>query len=651
MKNYLVLLSFIFLLSNFSSAQKNTLIELGNKKISIDEFERIYQKNNSQLSDQSEVKTPSEYLDMFVDFKLKVIEAESRGLDTMKSFVEELAGYREELARPYLTDISYTDSMIKTAYFRTVNEVNASHILIMADENVSPEDTLVAYNKILDIRNQFLAGQKSFEELATLYSEDPSAQSNGGSLGYFRAFQMVTPFENAAFNTKPGEVSMPMRTRFGYHLVYTKDVRPVKPDIRVAHIMKMFANPQAASEEEVTRLKLSIDSVYQLVLKGEDFGMLAQKYSDDRRSASNNGEMNWIGSSFGVPEFTSAAYALEKDGDVSGVVKTSYGWHIIKRLEMRAVPTFESLEEQLTNQVKSDPQRSASSKTIFVNKLKKQYGFTDNKANMEQLAHYITSELNDSLTRYLPSAIMDMDLFTFAGKKFTVSDFVGNLFNTYTEQEKLAIPSIVKKINEFEEKAITDYEDRMLESKYPDFAALMQEYHDGILLFTIMEQEVWNKAMTDTAGLEIFYAKNPSLFSYGEHFEGMIIECNSKETKEKVESILTYGETNPENIKMQISSDSVSSVTINKGRWEKGDNAIVNYLTWNGEKPEGFDENLVVLHGEIKQSAVKKLDEARGLYVSEYQDHLEKQWIKELREKFPIKVNKKLLKKVKPINQ
>lgn len=649
MKTYLVLFSFILLFATTLSAQKKVLIEIGPKKITLDEFERIYQKNNTQLSDESEIKTPEEYLDMFINFKIKVVEAESRGLDTVRSFVNELAGYRNELTRPYLTDVSVADSMVKLAYYRTVNEVNASHILLTVNENATPEDTLIAYNKIMAIREQYLSGGQSFEDLAKANSEDPSAATNGGNLGYFRAFQMITPFENTAFETQPGTVSMPVRTRFGYHLVYTKDIRPIKPDIKVAHIMKMFANPQAITEEEANRLKVTIDSIYQLVLAGQDFGELAQKFSDDRRSANNNGEMNWIGSSFGVPEFTEAAYSLQNIGDISGVVRTGYGWHIIKKLDIKPIPSFEDLREQLTNQVKADPMRSAYSKTVFVNKLKKEYAYTKNNKAFDTFTEQAKARQIDSLSADLPDELTSIVLFTLAGKTYTMGQYIDFLRSNKPGSIHTDLQNLDKNIGQFEEEAITKYEDSRLESKYPDFAALMQEYHDGILLFTIMEDMVWNKAMSDSTGLELFYQKNKGLFKLGEHYDGLLAECTTIEAKEKAESLIAAGETDPKNIEAQINTENETLVKITKGRWENGDNDLVSYFIWGAQKPASLDETLVFVSGEKKTGGEKTLEEARGLYVSEYQDYLEKEWIKELRNKYPVKTNMRLLKKVKSV--
>ncbi len=630
-------------------AQKDVILKIDDRAITIDEFERIYNKNNTQLSEESEIKTPKEYMEMFINFKLKVIEAENRGMDTIKSFVDELAGYRKDLAKPYLTDISFTDSMIHEAYYRSIHEVKASHILIRVDENAPEEQEKAAYDKIIEIRNRVVKGGEDFNELALELSEDPSAKSNKGSLGYFSAFQMVTPFENAAFDTPVDSVSMPIRTRFGYHLIFTEDIRKSKGEVKVAHIMKMFKNPRSVTEEEVNQLKVQIDSIAQLIQKGEPFGELAKKFSDDSRTAVNGGEMNWIKSSFNVPEFAQAAFALDSIGQVSEIIRTDYGWHILKLVQKRGPNSFDELRDDLTNRVKRDPERSKYSRQKFVEKIKEEYGFTYNNENKEVLESIIADTEIDSLARSIDAATDELVLFSVKDKNYTIADFVNYVFDKKLNAKKLPRHKFKNEYENFEDQAIIDFEDSQLEEKYPDFKYLMKEYHDGILLFSIMEEEVWNKAMQDTLGLEQYYEENKGKYKYGEHFDGLIIKCDSANIRTLVEERLQAGTTDPEIIEAEINVDGQSLVSIEKGKWEAGDNAIVDYYVFDQTKPETLNEELVYVYGDKKDEAVKTLDEARGLYISDYQDYLEKLWVESLRDKYKIKIKKGLLKKVEQL--
>jgi peptidyl-prolyl cis-trans isomerase SurA len=260
MKTRYILLILILFVSGVLFAQKNdVLISISGYEISKAEFERIYKKNNQTLVDESGIKSPKEYVDMYVDFKLKVIEAMELKMDTAKQFREELAGYRTELAAPYLTDMQYDEALVQEIYERMKHELNASHILFRIPAGSEKEQEQAALQKALEVRNEILNG-KDFNEAAFEYSEDPSAKSNKGSLGYFSAFQMVTPFENQAFNTPLEQVSEPVRTAFGYHLIKVHDKRENKGEVKVAHIMKMF--PREA-EYDKAALKAEIDLVYE----------------------------------------------------------------------------------------------------------------------------------------------------------------------------------------------------------------------------------------------------------------------------------------------------------------------------------------------------------------------------------------------------
>ncbi len=377
-----IFFSFLFVISTVTfafSQDDETILTIGNNKISKGEFERIYKKNNNNLYNESDKKTPEEYMELFIDFKLKVIEAERLKMDTASAFINELAGYREELAAPYLTNVKYNEDMVKELYDRTTKEINASHILLKVDKDATPEQDKAVLDKIQKIRQEIIAG-KDFEEAAVEYSEDPSAKTNKGNLGFFSAFQMVTPFENAAFNTPVGEISEPVKTNFGYHLIKVNDIRDNKGDILVAHIMKMF--PKDMTQETKAKLKTQIDSIYTAVKNGADFAEMAKAKSDDKRSSVNGGEMQWFSAARMIPEFAGPAFALKNKGDISEVIETPYGYHIIKKIDARPVPSYEQAKDGIVSNMKRDPLRSLTSKKAFINDIKEEYNFnTNNEGN------------------------------------------------------------------------------------------------------------------------------------------------------------------------------------------------------------------------------------------------------------------------------
>ncbi|SHE79585.1 peptidyl-prolyl cis-trans isomerase SurA [Mariniphaga anaerophila] len=612
---------------NLAEAQKKeVLIKIGNTEITKQEFERIYRKNNQNLLDQADVKSPKDYLDLYVNFKLKVVEAMDLKMDTISSFREELAGYRKELAAPYLTDMQYDEQLIEELHRRMQKEVDASHILFRLPEDATPEQEQAARNKALNVREEILNG-RNFGNAAIEYSEDPSAKSNKGHLGYFTAFQMVTPFENAAFTTPVGEISEPVRSAFGYHLIQVHDVRKNKGEIQVAHIMKMF--PQEETGFDKTQMKSEIDSIYRALLNGADFAEMAQNHSDDKRSAAQGGKMAWFSAGRMIPEFATPAFALKNIGDISEPIVTDYGFHIIKKLGEKPVPSLEEVRADIEARIKRDPERSNSTRKVFIDKLKKEYGFEENIDNLQKIQ-------SAKIGKDQPENLL---LFSFAGKDFLTEDFT-----RYLQNKNITTGNYSNHFNEWTDAEIIAFEDSQLEKKYPDFNYLMQEYHDGLLLFNIMDEKVWSFATQDSTGLEAFYNKSKGEFKWGERFKGLVISCKNEAARQEAEN---YFEANmpPTEIEDLINKEE-QLIRIESGAWEKGTNSTVDYYVWNGTKPAGFNPELTFVRGDVFPPEPKTLDEARGLYISEYQNYLEQNWIKALRKKYKIKVNKKLLKSI-----
>ena len=607
------------------------LLTIDEHKISKDEFEYIYNKNNSNLYADADRKTPKEYLELFINFKLKVVEAENLKMDTSQAFINELAGYREEIAAPYLTDIEFNEQQIEELYRRMKLEVDASHILLGIKQDASPEEEQEVLDKIKNIRKQIIAG-KPFEDAAVEYSEDPSAQTNKGHLNYFSAFRMVAPFEDAAFNTPVGEISEPVRTNFGYHLIKVHDTRPNKGELQVAHIMKNVG--RNATPEEKSKAKTAIDSIYQLLLNGADFAELAKKESQDRRSAVRGGEMPWFSAGSIVKEFSAPAFALKNDGDISEPVKTAYGYHIIKRLKARPVPPFDEARALIEIQIRKDATRQASGKKVFIEKLKKEYNFSENETAKAELA-----KLNIGDNTVLPQKTF----FTINNKNFGAKELTA-----FITQKNIKTGSFLSVYDNWVTDEITNLEDAKLEEKYPEFRYLMNEYHDGILLFNISQEKIWNYAAQDTAGLETFYQKNKNKHLWNDRFKGHIITCKNVSVREEAENLFGAG-LNADEVLAHINTNGEELITIETGAWEEAQNPVVDYYVWNGKEPENFDSATTFIRGDKIKPEPKTLDEARGLFISDYQDYLEEQWIKELRRKYKVKVNKKLLKSIEGV--
>ncbi len=615
---------------NGFTQNEETLITIGKTKVSKAEFERIYKKNNNNLYDDADKKSPEGYLELFINFKLKVIEAEALKMDTNSVFINELAGYRAELAAPYLTDVKFNEQMVRELYDRMTKEVNASHILLKVDKNATEAEEQAVLKRIIKIRKEIIAG-KDFGEAAVEYSEDPSAKTNKGNLGYFTAFQMVVPFENAAFATPVGEISEPVRSSFGYHILKVHDSRKNRGEILVAHIMKMF--PQEATPEIKAEMKTEIDGIYEELLAGANFAELAKNKSDDKRSAVNGGEMPWFAAGRMLKEFADPAFAIKEKGDFTKPIETNFGFHIIKKLDERGVKSFEESKADIENSIKRDPKRSITSKTAFTNKLKTEYNFSENSNGVAKLrGKNIGDRFED----------VNFDLFSLNGKNY---NFGG--LRRYIQNNKITTGTYYAKFDKWVEVEITNLEDSKLEEKYPDFRYLMQEYHNGILLFNISEEKIWNRAVEDSIGLEVFYKKNNKKYSWEERFKGSVIKCKDKTTREEANKFFAAGMTTEE-IADQLNSDE-KMITIEEGAWEKSSNPIVDYYIWNEEKPKSLNDEVTFIRGDKIPPEFKALNEARGLYISDYQNHLEQKWIKELREKYIITIDKEMLKTIKGV--
>lgn len=628
------------------SGQNNTILKIDNQTVNKAEFEQIYWKNKKEKIATKE--DLDEYIKLFVNFKLKVIAAEELGLDTTKKFINELSGYRVQLEKPYLIDTSINEDLINEAYYRTINEVNASHIMTKLGPNPSPEDTLKAYNKILDIRNKILSGNIGFEEAAEELSEDPYAKSSKGNLGYFNAFKMLYSFECAAYETPVGKVSEIVRTKYGYHIVQPNSIRKAKGRVKTSHIMIT-----TSSKKENILSEEKINSIYkELVEKTKTFEELAIQYSEDRKSAKNGGEIGWINSGGNFyPEFEEAVFSLKTDGEYSKPFKTPNGWHIVKRLSYEPIGDLKSMSYNLKNKIQKDA-RAQKTKSSFINKLKTEYQLK-NMFNIKVLVSilknkkfdYENLDFNNNL-KYINNVVL-----TFSNVSFTNFDFIKYLGKSkLISKDKIEENLIKQQFVKFTNQNLIEFEKTQLETKHPDFKALMKEYRDGILLFEISDQNIWTKAIKDTAGLKEFYISNKDTWKWPNRINGTLFTSESKKTVNKVKSL---------KLKKSLSNDSIMSILNKDNLFNlKYENKIIDNFNkynltfddlekgFNG--PFKFQEKWVLIYVEDKlPQRNKELKEAEGIIVSAYQNYLESQWLSSLKEKHEISINYETLYSIK----
>lgn len=601
------------------------------------EFERVFSKNNKTPDQKPTMDELLEYRDLYVRFKLKVKEAYALGMDTNENFVKELAGYRKQLAQPYLTDKTVTDKLIKEAYDRMKYEVEASNLMIHLSPAASPADTLEAWKRINKWRDMIASGEVTFEQLARDSSTDDHGRKHEGRLGYFTAFSMIYPFETQAYTTKVGEVSEPFRTQYGYHLLKVTNKRPTRGDLKVAHILIRVNND---SEYETNRPR--IDAIYERLQNGEDFATLVKDFSEDFSTRESGGELNWIKSVGGsVPQdFKESAYEL-KDGEYSKPVKTELGWHIIKRIKQKDMPSFDEMKETIKFKISRDS-RSELNKEAVLERIKKENNYNFNQANWN--AYLTTLDSASFLHGWAPTEAQKAGMAIFSiGEK--VYDF--NDFSTYMKQSmgRKTVEDPVKFANRmlqgYVDNKNLEYEESILENKYDDFRYLMQEYRDGILLFELTNKMVWTKATEDTSGLEAFFEMNRDNYQWKERLATKLYICSNKKAAKKVGKMLKKGKGEVE-IQRVVNEKDALAVKVTYKVFERGDDEQIDKLNWSEGlhkiKDEANGNTVYVQVDSTMAPGRKELKETLGPVTSDYQNYLEDQWIETLKVKYPVEI-------------
>lgn len=616
------------------------LFSVGDRKVSTEEFEYVFLKNHRNRPQSFTPQGIQEYLDLYIQFKLKVSEAYSRGIDTTRAFQNEFLSYKEEVFKSYQTRRDDLEHLMTEAYERMKEEVRASHLLIMIEPEATPADTIKAWDQIVSIRNRILAGE-SFAELARAYSADPGASQNGGDLGYFSAFEMVYPFESAAFKNAVGTVSMPVRTRFGYHLINVTDRRPAGEKIEVSQILVNGNDNQSLQKIWEAQKKLA---------DGESWYNVWQKFSDEATQRDNGGRLPSFRRGGLGPEFSSfeeAAFALQKPGAISEPVRTARGWHLIRLEKLIKLPEYSSFQSELRKMVEQDERMYLSALRQLENQ-KRIFLFSENKEVKEQvLALADSSLLRGRWEFYGNPDLRSQTLFNLAGEKISVWAFVEFIGR---EQRPIPITALTnirprdlmeQMLDGFVSMRATLAEERKLENENQQYRMLIREYREGILLFTVMEQEVWKKAAADTAGQRKFYLKNATRYQAGERIRARLLGTTDASFAEVL-------------LKKFESGDSVNKADLRKLRsvtpfrnYEPGDSRIVDMAPRSaGLYKAEYDKMiwLVEVKGLIAPG-IRTLEEARTSVISDYQNELDTVWVSALKEKYPVRVDERIKKK------
>jgi len=631
--------------NSFAQANDPVLFSVEGNPVYLSEFEYIYTKTNGDRATFTE-KSLNEYLDLYVKFKLKVERAKEMKLDTIPVLQQELEGYRKQLANSYLVDKEVTERLVKEAYDRSLKDIDISHIMIVVPPTATPKDTLAAFKKINSLKAE-IDGGADFAKVAAEKSDDKSAKTNGGNLGYLTALlpDGFYEFETAAYSLKKGQ-SKVAKSAAGYHIIKMNGSRAARGEVEAAHIL-IRKDPK----DKGAAAKVRIDSIYAALQAGAEFETLARAQSQDNLSASKGGNIGFFGINKYERSFEDAAFGLANDGEYSATIETQAGWHIIKRLRKKPIESFEIAKRKLQPKVQKDS-RYEMAKVSMLKRIKKEANFTENEKAYNMFASLVGDEYMTH--RWKPGYKNATDVLFSLGaeNKYTVGDF--EAFSQKNSRDRLRIGRSKSKLEVIEilydkyvSESLMQYEEQQLDKKYPEFKALMREYEEGILLFEATKILVWDKASQDSVGLEQYFAKHKKKRKYfwNERAEVSFYKLKKEEIK-CLPKVRRYAKKKtPKKTLNKYNKDGKNILSHRIEILEQGKNKVVNDLPWKKGSISATEINKRDLsHNFLKIEKIlpaspKTLKEARGYVVADYQDHLEREWVKELKKTYDVQIN------------
>lgn len=642
----LITIALLFGFQNLSAqADDPVLFSVEDDPVLLSEFNYIYTKTNGDKADFSK-KSLEEYLDLYVKFKLKVQRAKDMKLDTIPALQQELEGYRQQLANSYLVDKEVTERLVKEVYDRSQRDIDISHIMILVRPDAQPKDTLDAFKKITDLKNVIDKGG-DFGKLARTVSDDKSAKTNNGNIGYITSMlpDGFYDFESAAYDLKVGE-SKVVKSAAGYHIIKVNGSRAARGEIEAAHILI-----RKNKKDNGASAKTTIDSLHQVLQNGGDFDALARKHSQDNLSASKGGNIGFFGINKYEKAFEDAAFGVSTDGTYTSPIETAVGWHIIKRIRKKPMESFDIAKRKLQPKIQKDG-RYEIAKMAMLERIKKDGNF---KVNGNTFAKYASLLGDDFKThKWKPNSKKPNDeIFSLdGGVKYTLADFESYAQKNSRDRLRLGRSKPLEEIvtflyDKFVNESLLKYEERQLDKKYPEFKALMREYEEGILLFEATKILVWDKASQDTVGLEKYFSNNRGKRKYmwNERAEVSFYSLK-KESASMLKKIRKYAKKRSPKKVLSKSNKKQKVLTHRIEIVEQGKNEVVDGLPWKKGSISATEINKRDLSNnflkieKILPKSPKTLKEARGYVVADYQDHLEREWVKELKKTYKVDINR-----------
>jgi peptidyl-prolyl cis-trans isomerase SurA len=573
--------------------------------LTLGEFERRYARSvgSREAAAQDSFPAYADFLSRYVDFRLKVQQARDLGLDEDSTLQQEIDDYRAQLAKPYFLEREVLDDIISDLYEKRREEINAAHILIQVPETAAPADTLAAFKKLAAIRDSIVAGA-DFETLAVRHSEDPSAQQNRGDLGYFTAGRMIFPFEQQAYGNAVGDISPVFRTRFGYHILKVKDRRPASPKIQASHILlRLGSNATAADSTQAYELA---QSLRQRVLAGEDFATLARQYSDDTASGQQGGDLGFFERTRMVAPFADAAYALEEIGDVSDIVETRFGYHIIQLTGREELPTYDEAYPELKRLAERLPRTTIRRQAVGQELRQEMTGTIDSALVRRATASYHPDTLlrNAVIGRF--GEFADDTFATLDDSTYTLGALADYVRGTRVRPASDQLAQLFDLADDFLNEQAVELAAFQLEDRDPEFRRIMEDYADGVLLFRISEDSVWNAATRDSL------------------LQVVASALDAGRTPAEIDALVADAEQDVsiDTVYVSEATDSLfdAALPLNVGQRT----AILPYQS----------RKAILLLDAVEAPRTKTFDEARAQVVTDYQDVLDERLRSRLRQKY-----------------
>lgn len=611
------------------------VMNINGKDIHSSEFRYLYEKNNLQ---QAQPQTVDEYVDMFVVYKLKVADAEAAGIDTTETFLKEYNGYCNDLARPYMRDSLVEDQLVREAYGRMATTRRVSHI--MQPIGATRAEKEANRQRLDSIRTAIINGA-DFGEMAQKYSSDRSAANNKGSMGYININTFPYPFEKAAYDTPVGEISPVIDDApYGYHIIMVTDEKPNPGTVTARHILKLT---QGLSKEDIAMKKAQIDSIYALLVTGADFEDLARRESEDKGSGARGGNLGEFGIGKMVPQFEEVAFAL-KEGEISEPFLSPFGYHIVQTLSHNGVAPIEKMRPQIRMAMARDL-RGKMPEKARLEKYREEYGISLNSATMDKVKETLAA--NPSLEALAGSTLT---VITVPGKNVTVADVLKVLPENVLKESADPFGVFEEAANMKLDDVTRDYAMDRLKKDNKDFSNITNEYRDGILLFEISNSNVWGKSTSDPAALEAFFNAHRDRYTWdAPRFKGYVVLATSDSVASAARDYLTANGTNIENDSLvsRLRDRFDREIKIEKVLAAKGENKIIDEIAFGGAKadPVGKWKSWFPYRDRIISTPEEAAD-VRGAVTTDYQQELEAEWVKGLRSKYKVKLNKKELKKL-----